>query len=227
MESFYRNEYRNSIEDLFIENNYENLDDEKSLELLLLYTLTIQQAGAVAKRLIERFGSLAGVIGASFDELIEIGGMDRDSAVLVSLAGNIASRALLEKSGKADKLTSSKAAADYFSSVFEARKDKQVCACFCDNNGKILREADISLDNAAASICVEEMKKCGANNLVIGYRAKSEALLPDDGILNVISELGSRLNNENMKLCDVISIWQGNSLSFADDLRYILYLGNY
>ena len=225
MESFYRNEYRNSLEDLFIENKYEGLDDERTLELLLLYTLTIQQAAPVAKRLLEHFKTLSNVIKADFDELIEIGGMDRDSAVLVSLGGTLPKREEINEARKINVLNSSKKSIDYFRALFATEADKTTCACCCDDECKLLCRIDVKFNDAGAADCLKAVEEKGAKNFIIGVKVKGDDLTPSKSDLEFVRELSKELIKRGCFFCDVVLVNDSKGLAFAEDLRYILYLG--
>src|SRR4051794_15095072 len=55
------------------------------LELLLTFSVTRRDVKPVAKDLIERFGSLAGVLDASRDELMSVANIGPASATLIRL----------------------------------------------------------------------------------------------------------------------------------------------
>lgn len=226
MEPFYKNEYRNSIEDLYIENSTDSFDNEKALELLLLYTLRIQDAGPVAKRLIEHFGSFKDVINASFEELISVGGMDRDSAVLVSLVKNLVSRAEVEKVNEIKSLKNHSNSEKYFSQFFLSERDKEsVHAAFLDKDLNIIETKNVSpIGKTAVKNCEKALKKNHASYVVLAYSSKESSPLPDEKILFFIEELKNVLNFNYSKLLDVIVFSNKKAVSFSNDLRLIRYL---
>ena len=71
----------------------EGMEDHQLLELLLFYAIPRQDTNETAHRLIQRFGSLQGVLHAAPEELSSVEGVGENAAVLVRLAGDMALRA--------------------------------------------------------------------------------------------------------------------------------------
>ena len=224
MEPFYKNEYRNSVEDLFIENKFESFDNEKALELLLLFSLPIHEAGPVAKRLIKHFGSLDRVISASYEELVEIGGMDRDSAVLVSLTGSLNKRAELEPFSKIKEVDSSQSAIDYFTYFFSNKKNAGAGICYLDEDMRILTGEELELNDSTAAYCLQKAKENNALAVVLGCKTKDSDLRPDESFMQAFSEIRNTLVENNIKLMDVAVIGDENVTAFAKDIRFVLEL---
>ena len=71
----------------------EGMEDHQLLELLLFYAIPRQDTNETAHRLIQRFGSLQGVLHAAPEELSSVEGVGENAAVLVRLVGDMALRA--------------------------------------------------------------------------------------------------------------------------------------
>ena len=71
----------------------EGMEDHQLLELLLFYAIPRQDTNETAHRLIQRFGSLQGVLHAAPEELTSVEGVGENAAVLVRLVGDMALRA--------------------------------------------------------------------------------------------------------------------------------------
>ena len=62
----------------------DSLSDVQVLEVLLYYAIPRADTNPIAHRLLERFGSLSGVLEAAPDELLNIEGMGDAAAQLIS-----------------------------------------------------------------------------------------------------------------------------------------------
>ncbi len=228
MEPFYKNEYRNQLEDLFENSGEKEMDNKKALELLLLFTLPIHEAGPVAERLINRFGSFSAVLNADFDRLIGVGGMDRDSAVLINLVNNLSVRKETEQTEEVTALRNHDASRRYFfpliglnhrECLYCALTDRELGVISCEAlNSKALKTGEEELEK-----CVSLAKEKGAFSVILAYK-KNDDLTPDKKILDFVTALRQRLNGEGILLNDVIGVSRASSLAFSNELSLAIYL---
>ncbi len=91
----------------------EALHDYELLELLLTYALSRKDVKPVAKDLINRFDSLAGVLDASFDELQAVPGLGSAAAMLIRVVKEVGVAQLAEKMQHRDLLRSPQSVVDF------------------------------------------------------------------------------------------------------------------
>ncbi len=230
MEPFYKNEYRNQLEDLYIESAGADIDNEKALELLLLYTLPIHEAGPTAQRLISHFGSFSKVMNADFEQLIEVGGMDWDSAVLVSLVKNLSGRMKAEPDADTASLDGLDSSIQYFSQLLHFKKSPLLYAAVLDENAEIVKAKEIasgkkrfsdSSYNQICKLCREE----SASSLVIAYNVSGSDKLPGDSEREFFRRFKKLPDGKAVKLYDVIVFNEDGAYAFSGDLRLAAYLG--
>ena len=112
--------------------------DHELLEQLLFYSIPRQNTNDIAHRLIERFGSLKGVTEARLEELMNVEGVGRNTAVLIKTVFAIGARS---KKNTADKRTHFKSLNDiqnYFSGVFFNDSYESVYLLLLNHNFKYL-----------------------------------------------------------------------------------------
>ena len=61
-------------------------DTYELLEMLLYYTVPVRDTNPIAKMLLQRFGSLDGVLSASHEELREVDGVGEKTAEFIRMA---------------------------------------------------------------------------------------------------------------------------------------------
>ncbi len=91
----------------------EGLHDYELLELLLTYAIARKDVKPLAKELIERFGSLSGVLDAGQKELEDVPGLGPRSAMLIRLVKELGGAYLGERMGGKDLLSSPQAVVDF------------------------------------------------------------------------------------------------------------------
>ena len=95
--------HRARLRESFIETGIEGMADHQVLELLLTYALPRVDVNPLAHRLLDRFGSLEGVLTTRPDQLRQVRGVGESAAVFLSLLGEVDRRMLLQRFSGRDK----------------------------------------------------------------------------------------------------------------------------
>lgn len=106
-------DHRRRLRERFQKAGAEGLHDYELLELLLTYGIPRKDVKPVAKELLHRFGSLAGVLDAGPEELASVPGVGPVSATLIRLVKGLCTAYLAEKMKGRDILSSPQAVVDF------------------------------------------------------------------------------------------------------------------
>ncbi|MBO4428940.1 MAG: RadC family protein [Clostridia bacterium] len=91
-------DHRERTKERFRAEGLEHFQPHNVLELLLFYSIPQRDTNEIAHALIDKFGSLAGVFDASYDELITVPGISTHSATLIKLMPELFRKYASEKS---------------------------------------------------------------------------------------------------------------------------------
>jgi len=105
--------HRDRLRKRFRKAGGKGLHDYELLELLLTYALPRKDVKPLAKELIERFKSLAGVLDASYDELEGVPGVSPTTATLMPLVKEVCAAYLAEGMRHRDLLHSPQAVVEF------------------------------------------------------------------------------------------------------------------
>lgn len=108
----------------------EVLQDYELLELLLTYAIPRRDTKLLAKKLLERFGTLAHVFEAEPETLEEVDGIGPQAATLISLIRPLAARFLKATTSPHTTLRSTADAAAYFQAKLKGLPDEEVHVAF-------------------------------------------------------------------------------------------------
>ena len=77
--------HRDRMREKFRKTGFEGMHPHEMLEMLLFYSVPRKDTNEMAHQLISRFGSLAGVLEATADQLVNVGGISQNSATLIKM----------------------------------------------------------------------------------------------------------------------------------------------
>ncbi len=89
--------HRKRLKERFSSYGGESFRDYELLELLLTYSIPRKDVKGIAKSLVSRFNCLSGVLNADIKELCEIEGVSGNTAILIALCREIASKYFEDK----------------------------------------------------------------------------------------------------------------------------------
>jgi DNA repair protein RadC len=106
-------EHRKRLRERFLNAGSRGLKDYELLELLLTYSIPRLDVKPVAKAVLKRFGSVAGVLGASSKDLQSVKGLGPHSAVLIRIVKELFIVYVEERIVSADVLSSPDAVVEF------------------------------------------------------------------------------------------------------------------
>jgi DNA repair protein RadC len=106
------------------------LQDYELLELLLTFAIPRRDTKLLAKKLLERFGTLARVFEADPAILEEVDGIGRQAATLISLIRPLATRFLKTTTSLKTTLRSTADASEYFQAKLKGLPEEEVHVAF-------------------------------------------------------------------------------------------------
>ena len=87
-----RQQHRERVRKAYLNNSFESMPDSNVLEMVLFYAIPRKDVKDVSYALINRFGSLEGVLSADIKELVKVEGVGENTAILINLIHNIDKR---------------------------------------------------------------------------------------------------------------------------------------
>ncbi len=133
-------DHRKRLRTRFLSDFGESMADYELLELLLCAAIPRRDVKPLAKALLSRFGSLAGVLSANRAELQDIPQIGEGAVVLVKLTRAIALRQLRTRTEKAHILSSWQAVVDYCRAAMMHEKTEQLRILFLNNRNRLLAD---------------------------------------------------------------------------------------
>lgn len=130
--------HRERLRTRAITEGLQGFHDHQILELLLFYALARIDTNDLAHRLIERFGSLAGVFKADRDELLSVPGIGSNTALLLSAIGTVHERISVDPDANIIKYKSMDEIARFMANRYVGVKNEKVYIMLFNNAMKLI-----------------------------------------------------------------------------------------
>ena len=130
--------HRDRVKKRFLSEGLETFEPHNVLELLLFYSIPQRDTNELAHCLIDRFGSVAGVFDASFDDLISVPGIKEHSATLIKMIPELSRRYLLEKNKSGEPLSDMDKVARHLVNYYVGINIETVVLLLLDNKFNVI-----------------------------------------------------------------------------------------
>ena len=213
--------HRKRLKEQFL-NHGDGFHDHQLLELLLCYAIPQGDVNALAHRLLDRFGSLAGVLDARPEALEQVPGVGEHTAVLLKLIPVLSGRYQADRAGMGTILDSTQAAGQYLRPYFSqgARYEMAYLVCL-DGKYKVLgcHKLDEGTVNAAEITprkMVEIVLAHNATAAILAHNHLSGLALPSNADLMSTQQLRTILRSVDVELLDHLIFTDDDMVSLKD-----------
>lgn len=192
----------------------DSFPDHKLLEILLFYANPRSDTNPIAHALMERFGSLSGVLDATSDELCQVPGVGGHAAALLKLSKELSRRYLACRSDPVEVVNSIGDMIQLFQPHFYGLRSERLCILCMDSKYKVLGVRAVcegSIDKVDLSLrdLISAALSLGATRVALAHNHPSGVALPSPSDQAVTRRLAELLRELNIQVID--------HLIFSDD----------
>lgn len=203
----------------FLQQGLESFADHEVLELLLYYAIPRRDTNELAHRLLQRFGTLRGVLQASAEELQQVEGMGENAAVFLTLLPAVAGR-LQQETLRDRVLNSVESAGAFFLYLLASERREVLYQVNLDAKGKLLNYRRLSSGTTAMTPVsvrevVENALHADASRVLLGHNHPSGVALPSEEDRQVTLQIQQALSTMDIVLSDHIVVADGDFVSMA------------
>ena len=222
MEADSQEGHRERLRDKFLKSGLEGFHDYEIVELLLSLGTPRKDCKQAAKRAIEKFKTLRGVLEAPVDELQDIKGIGPSNVFGIKLAQEVAREFLKEKILDEQFCKSSNEVFDYLFHSMRDLKKEVFKVMFLNAQNQVIEVEDLfeGTLNASAIYPREVIKgaiKHNAASLIFAHNHPSGNPEPSDEDKQITQDLVFAASIMQIKVLDHIIIGDNRYFSFADE----------
>lgn len=203
----------------------DSFPDHKLLELLLFYANPRSDTNPLAHELLDHFGSLAGILDASPEELQKVKGVGEHAAVLFKAAKELSGRYLTARTQVDDIAQSSR---DYYALLqpyFFGARNEQTCLLCMDGKHKVLGirklgEGNVNAVNITIRLIAEAALSLNASAVVLAHNHVSGIAFPSSDDIATTDNLAPFLARMGIELVDHLVFVDDDMVSLRDSGFY-------
>lgn len=201
--------HRQRLKDRFLKYGLDGFTEIQALELLLFYAIPVKDTNPLAHSLLNRFGSLAKVLDAPVEKLVQVEGIKEHTATLLKLAKAIGRCYEISKLGDERVLLTIDECGEYLKPYFQNRKNETVFLLSLDAKLKVLEcrevgEGSINYASVPVRRVVEIALDAGASSVVLAHNHPSGIALPSGDDIQTTRRVVAALSAVEIELVDHI-----------------------
>lgn len=213
--------HREKMRTRFRGGGLDHFSDHEVLELVLYYAIARIDTNEVAHRLIDRYGTLYGVLEAPIEDLQQVEGIGLAAATLIHLIPAVIRKAKIDEESRELLVNSTEAAGSYLMECFAGEKTEVAIMLCTDIKGKLisakrLGEGGIASVDLNIRKLMEIALLTSAYGIVLSHNHPSGVALPSEDDYMTTVNVKNALSTIGVKLLDHIIVADGDYVSMAD-----------
>ena len=199
---------------------FENFEDHQILELLLYYANTRSDTNPLAHELLDRFGSLKGVLEARPEQLMTVHGIGQQQATLVSMVVPLTRVWHRCAMTVPDRIGNSREAEDYCLSILAGERTERFYVVSLNAKCNVLgrrkiSEGSLSEVSAYPRMVLETALNYNAHSVLLCHNHPGGTCAPSPEDISSTLQLQRLLNGVGILLLDHIIVARGQYHSLA------------
>lgn len=213
--------HRKRVKEEFLTRGLAGMADHRVLELLLFYAIPQGDVNPLAHALIDHFGSLSGVLNASYEELVKVKGVGANTATLIGLLPAVAARYLEQNSRVGDEYIHTWQFQELLMPLFLGSRNEESYLICLDGKQKLLacRKLGEGIHNMVAVTARKVMEaalSCNTARAVLAHNHVAGVALYSAADLATTREVYHLLQSVGIELIDHMIVANDEMVSMRD-----------
>lgn len=213
--------HRQRVKTRFLTEGLDGFEDHQVLEMLLFFSIPMKDTNELAHKMLNEFGSLAGLFEADPKDICKRCGVSENTAVLVSLIPSLSRRYFSRRWGDKPVLNSSSKAGEYAVSLFAGRTYEVFFVICLDSQNRVnyaalVHEGTINESPVYPRLIVETVLRHQANSVILAHNHPGGSLQPSQEDMAITKKVASALEPISVQVMDHIIVAGDKYMSFKE-----------
>lgn len=223
--------HRSHMRERFLKTGFDGFQQHEIAEMLLYYPIMQKDTNPLAHLLIDRFGSVDGILRASEGELRSVQGMTNGAVFFIMFLREVYTH-ISAQHGFGVDLSAPAARREYFEKLYALERNEIVYAAFLNSEGYLISLERIGSGHPTATefdirLLTKLAYDTGSNHIVLAHNHPSSSADLSSADIQTTHRLESILHTSSIRLLDHIVVGCDRSISMVesglDDLGSFLF----
>ncbi len=217
--------HRARLKEYYRTNGIDAMRDYEILEMLLFYSVPRRDTRVIARRLLQKYGSIAAVMDAPLEDLADVEGLSENTALILKMIPDLARVYSVSKSENIVQFSSTRDIQDYLCNYFIGVKTECYYMLCLDNAGRLLKCKKMA-EGEANSVIVDikkisiEIATSNAYGIVLAHNHPAGSALPSSADIKVTQKIYTIAKNLGVFLIDHFIFSPTEALSMANSKKF-------
>jgi len=213
--------HRQRLKELCLAEGLDSFPPHQVLEVLLFYALPYRDTNELAHRLLQRFGSFAGVLNADYQDLLEVPGVGANTASLLTMMPEFFRRYQTDAGRDPVCLSDRERLLDYVLGLFIGCSHERFYLICLDTQNRVNQSALINegtLDQVTIypRLVVEAALRHKAKSVVLAHNHPGGAMRPTAADVQLTQHIAAVLTEIGITVLDHLIVCNGKYYSFQE-----------
>ncbi len=214
--------HRKRVKEKFLSSQGKELHDYELLEILLFNAFPRQDTKPIAKKLLNKFGSLSKVINADLDVLQDIPNVGNSAVISIKIIAEIINRVLKDEAKSKIILNNWQALIDYAKSALANLNYEVFRVVFLNKNFEIIEDELLATGThdhvlIDAKTIVKKSLLLHASAIILMHNHPTSDLRASNSDIKTTNEILTALKPLNIKILDHLIIGKTGVFSFKEN----------
>lgn len=220
-------DHRKKVKERFYATGFNGVAPHNVLELLLFFGIPYKDTNPIAHELIDRFGSLAGVLEAKRTDLLQVKGMTENAACLITMILPLYKKYHQDVCKKRTQFSNVKETADFLRNLFIDNTNVEQIFVLCFDAKKNLityrkiNEGDINSSNFDLRQLATLVLETNATSVIIAHNHPHGITTPSYMDVETTKVVVNFLDSMKVRVDDHIIIADKDHFSMANSKKYV------
>ncbi len=214
------NGHRQRLKKRFVAEGLSSFEDHQALELLLFFAIPRCDTNELAHKLIASFGSLRNMFEADIADIMNVGGVGENTAILIKLLPEIASKYWFTPAQSGTQISSINSAAAFFKTLLYGKPVEHFYIVCLNSSYQVKISACLSRGTPSQTPVfirhiVEAVMRSHTEMVLIAHNHPGGSVSPSKKDIEMTIDIQTALDSMQVRLLDHLILSDNEYFSFA------------